>query len=94
MCRWGSLTLFQFSAALRLHPLIHQSDQYSPISASAPTLTSAPEAKDKFYDDLSYIISEVRDQDPPFILGDLNARVGADHKSWTSCVWDSLASEI
>ena len=36
------------------------------------------EPKDKLYNDLSSIISEVPEQDPIFILEDLNARVGAD----------------
>ena len=52
----------------------------------APTLTSSAEAKDKFYDDLSAIIRRIPDKEHLFILGDFNARVGADHNSWPSCL--------
>ena len=48
------------------------------ISAYAPTLTSASELKDKFYD-----ISKVPPQEPLFIFGDFNAMVSADHSSWS-----------
>ena len=51
------------------------------ISAYAPTLTSASELKDRFYDDLSAAISKVPQQEPLFIFGDFNARVSADHSS-------------
>ena len=50
------------------------------------TLTSASELKDRFYDDLSAAISKVPPQDPLFIFGDFNARVGADHSSWPTCL--------
>ena len=56
------------------------------ISAYAPTLTSAAEAKDKFYDDLSTAIEKIPEQEPLLILGDFNARVGADHNSWPTCL--------
>ena len=54
------------------------------ISAYAPTLTSLSEAKDSFCDELSAVITEVHRQEPLFILGDFNVRVGADHSSWPS----------
>ena len=41
---------------------------------------------EKLYNNLSSIISEVPEQDPIFILENLNARVGADQKSWSSCM--------
>jgi len=56
------------------------------ISTYAPTLTSAPELKDRFYDDLSATVNEVPPHEPLFILGDFNARVGADHNSWPNCL--------
>ena len=49
-------------------------------------LANWSEAEDKLYNDLSSTISEVPEQDPIFILGDFNARVGADQKSWSSCM--------
>ena len=56
------------------------------ISAYAPTLTSALELKDRFYDDLSAAISKVPPRESLFIFGDFNARVGADHSSWPTCL--------
>ena len=56
------------------------------ISAYAPTLTSASELKDRFYDDLSAVINKVPPQEPLFIFGDFNAMVGADHSSWPTCL--------
>ena len=59
---------------------------FSLISAYAPTLTSPAEAKDKFYDDLSTAVDKIPKQEPLFILGDFNARVGADYSSWPTCL--------
>lgn len=56
------------------------------ICAYAPTLTSSTEVKDKFYDELSTAIKKVAAKDALYILGDFNARVGADHDSWPSCL--------
>ena len=49
------------------------------ISAYAPTLTSASELKDRFYDDISSAIRKVPPQEPLFLLVDFNDRFGADH---------------
>ena len=54
------------------------------VSAYAPTLHSLPEAKDKFYDELNATIHGIPHQQHLFILGDFNARIGADHASWPS----------
>ena len=56
------------------------------ICAYAPTLTSASELKDRFYEDLSAAISKVPPQEHLFIFGDFNGRVGADHSSWPTCL--------
>lgn len=56
------------------------------ISVYAPTLTATSESKDKFYDDLSKVVSETPEEQHLFILGDFNARVGSDHKSWPLCL--------
>ena len=56
------------------------------ISAHAPTLTSTAEGKDKFYHDLSSAIEKIPELEPLFILSDFNARVGADHNSWPTCL--------
>ena len=56
------------------------------ISAYAPTLTATADVKDRFYDDLSSVISRVPETESVFILGDFNARVGTDHNTWPSCL--------
>ena len=56
------------------------------MSVYAPTLTSAADAKDKFYDDPSAAIRNIPESHSLFILGDFNARVGADHETWPSCL--------
>ncbi|XP_055876902.1 craniofacial development protein 2-like [Biomphalaria glabrata] len=57
------------------------------ICAYAPTLSSTPEAKDMFYDNLSSALSEISTTEQVIILGDLNARVGSDNSAWDSCIW-------
>ncbi|XP_069195724.1 uncharacterized protein [Procambarus clarkii] len=54
------------------------------INAYAPTMTST-EAKDEFHDDLGLTLGEIS-QEPVFLLGDFNVRVGSDHSSWPSCL--------
>ena len=52
------------------------------LSVYAPTMTSSDEAKEEFYIHLSDAVSSVPFKHKLFILGDLNARVGRDHKTW------------
>jgi len=52
------------------------------ISAYAPTLVSEDSAKDRFYDDLHAVLRSVPRSDKLFLLGDFNARVGADSELW------------
>ena len=56
------------------------------VSAYAPTLYSADEVKDAFYERLHHIISKTPKQDHLILLGDFNARVGTDYESWTPCL--------
>ncbi|XP_068741873.1 craniofacial development protein 2-like [Montipora capricornis] len=56
------------------------------VSAYLPTLTSTAEAKDEFYANLSDIMKTIPPKENLIILGDFNARVGADHDSWPSCL--------
>ncbi|XP_037774167.1 craniofacial development protein 2-like [Penaeus monodon] len=56
------------------------------VSAYAPTLTSTAEAKDEFYVNISNVIKKIPPKEHVIILGDFNARVGADHDSWPSCL--------
>ena len=52
------------------------------ISAYAPALTSTADKKDRFYEALDATIKSVPNKEGLYILGDFNARVGADHKAW------------
>lgn len=54
------------------------------LSAYAPTLSSYQVVKDKFYRKLCIVISKSPSENM-YVLGDLSARVGADHDSWPTC---------
>ena len=56
------------------------------ISAYAPTLTSPQEAKDAFYEQLHATIHSIPNSEVVMLLGDFNARVGADHDTWPDCL--------
>jgi len=56
------------------------------LSIYAPTLCSTPEAKDQFYEALDEAISRISSTEGLFLLGDFNARVGADCDTWPSCL--------
>jgi hypothetical protein len=56
------------------------------ISAYAPTLCSTPEEKDQFYDRLDRVVSGIPRAENLYLLGDFNARVGADYESWPTCL--------
>ena len=58
------------------------------LSAYAPTLCSSTEEKDKFYQALDEEISRIPSTVGIYLLGDFNARVGADHKAWPTCLGD------
>ena len=50
--------------------------------ACAPTMTNSDEVKDKFYDDLDYVISATPRTDKLILLGDFNVRMDTDHQIW------------
>jgi len=56
------------------------------ISVYAATMTNTDDAKDKFYDELSALISIVPKADKLLVLGDFNARVGADYQTWSGII--------
>ena len=56
------------------------------LSIYAPTLCSTPEAKDQFYEALDEAISRIPSTEGLYLLGDFNARVGADFDTWPSCL--------
>ena len=56
------------------------------ISAYAPTLDAENVTKDRFYEDLHSTLASIPDREEVFLLGDFNARVGADHENWPICL--------
>ncbi|XP_047002619.1 craniofacial development protein 2-like [Schistocerca americana] len=56
------------------------------ISVYVPTLTSAADAKDRFYEQLGYVVQGLHSGDRRCILGDFNARVGNDFATWPDCL--------
>lgn len=56
------------------------------VSVYAPTLAATPEAKDEFYENLAATVRNIPSTEQLVLLGDFNARVGADHDSWPSCL--------
>ena len=56
------------------------------VSVYAPTLFSTPDAKDEFYENLASTIRNISSTEQLVLLGDFNARVGADIDSWPSCL--------
>ena len=52
------------------------------ICAYAPTLYSSSELKDTFYESLDVAVSGIPTTELVYILGDFNARVGANHEIW------------
>ena len=51
------------------------------LSIYAPTLCSAREDKDQFYEDPDAAVAKVLDSVHLFLLGDFNTRVGGEHDS-------------
>ena len=66
--------------------LLCSSGSVNIICAYAPTLTSTPEAKDAFYDQLDAKIKNIPPDEELYLLGDFNARVGSDRNSWPNCI--------
>ena len=52
------------------------------VCTYAPTLRAAPEVKDQFYDQRDATINRIPASEYVYLLGDFNARVGADCESW------------
>ena len=56
------------------------------LSIYAPTLCSSQEVKNHFYEALDAAISQIPSTEGLYMLGDFNARVGADNNTWHSCL--------
>ena len=67
-------------------PLCNTQRHVHIISAYAPTMTNPDDVKARFYEDLHSVITSVPKTDKLILLGDLNARVGCDHKSWNGII--------
>lgn len=64
------------------------------ISAYAPTMQSSDEVKEEFYEELRHLLKKVPATDSIFLLGDFNARVGNDYKSWPSVLGKHLVGTV
>ena len=60
--------------------------QHSIVTAYAPTLYSNPDVKDQFYNALDYTIRMLAPSEHIYLLADCNARVGAEHSTWPTCI--------
>ena len=56
------------------------------VCAYAPTNCSSDEEKEKFYDELDQVVGSIPSTDQTIMLGDFNARVGADYEAWKPCL--------
>ena len=63
-----------------------QTGRSKTMSGYAPTLCSTAESKDQFYQELDVAIGNISKTEQLYILGDFNARVGADHEAWPTCL--------
>ena len=54
------------------------------ISAYAPTLVASDDDIGRFYSDLRAVLRRVPKDDKLILMGDLNARVGSDHETWSA----------
>ena len=52
----------------------------------APSLCSPAETKDRFYEELDRTLKTIPPSEQLFLMGDFNARVGADNDSWSDCL--------
>ena len=55
------------------------------VCCYAPTLTSDSDLKDRFYSELDDTIKNIKPSDVLYLLGDFNARVGAE-----KCLWPEV----
>ena len=52
------------------------------VSCYAPTMDSPEQDKDDFYNQLHEVIAGTQHKDKLILMGDFNARVGRDFRSW------------
>ena len=56
------------------------------MSVYAPTLCSTADSKDQFYEELDVASGNIPKTEQLYILGDFNAREGAYHEAWPTCL--------
>lgn len=56
------------------------------MCAYAPILDTQEDIKEAFYTSLDNILSAIPKEDKIILLGDFNARVGRDYKSWNGII--------
>ena len=56
------------------------------VAVYAPTLNSSAEVKDRFYSELDELIGQMPQTQDLYLLGDFNARVGAEYSIWPTCL--------
>ena len=54
------------------------------VTAYAPTLYSNPDVKDQFYNAIDHTMGMLTPSDHIYLLGDFNAKVGAEHSTWST----------
>lgn len=52
------------------------------VSCYAPTMSNPEQEKDYFYEQLCTVILKLQHKDKLVLMGNFNARVGADHQTW------------
>ena len=56
------------------------------VTSYASNLYSNPDVKDQFYNALDPTIRMLTPSEHIYLLGDFNARVGAEHSTWSTCI--------
>ena len=64
------------------------------ICAYSPTLSATDEDKDSFFQSLEGAIKPIPKNEYLLLLGDFNARVGADNNAWPNCLGPHGVGEI
>ena len=64
------------------------------VTAYAPTLYLNPDVKDQFYNILDHTIGMLTPSEHIYLLGDFNARVGAECNIWPTCIGHHGVGEI
>ena len=76
---WGSERILTLQLSTSLGPV-------NIVTAYASTLYSNPDIKDQFYNALDRTIGMLTPSEHIYLLVDFNARVGAEHSTWSTCI--------